>query len=156
MPAEPLDIDDIDLELLILARNDAHPDGDWWFDPGTGTSLYYGVDDDIDLPELVSGVHVLVPHEPQPRDDIEDFLASDEVAELGTDVVVRLLGASRGKGALRRFREVVTRTPAAEAWGRFTLRRESVRAIDWLLERGLVEVGSARRRRAELASHPSG
>ena len=156
MPDEPLHIDDIDLESLILARNDAHPDGDWWFDPGTGASLYYGVDDDTDLPELVTGVHVLVPHEPQPREDVEDFLGSDELAAVGADVVVRLLDAYRGKGALRRFREVVPRTPAADAWARFTLRRESVRAIDWLLERGLVDVGSARRRRAELTTPVSG
>jgi len=156
VPDEPLHIEDIDLESLILARNDAHPDGDWWFDPRTGASLYYGVDDDTDLPELVSGVHVLVPHEPQPREDVEDFLASDELAELGAEVVVRLFDAYRGKGALRRFREVVVRTPAAEAWARFTLRRESVRAIDWLLERELVEADSARRRRAELTAPSPG
>lgn len=151
MADQALDIDEIDLESLILARNDSHPDGDWWFDPRTGMSLYYGVDDDTDLPRLVQGVHVVVPHDPQPREDVDDFLVSDEVAALDDDVVVRLVDAYRGKGGLRRFREVVPRTGAAEAWARFMLRRESVRAIDWLLERDLVEPGSARRRRNELA-----
>lgn len=157
MPGDRLDIDDVDLEALVLARNDAHPDGDWWFDLRTGDSLYLGVDDDQDLPELVQGVHVLIPREPQPREDIDDFLASDELAAAGEDVVVRLLDAYRGRGGLRRFREVVPRTPAAEGWGRFMLSREGVRAIDWLLARGLVEETSARRRRSELAgSHASG
>lgn len=146
-----LHIDDVDLESLILARNDTHPDGDWWFDPRRGESLYYGLDDDTDLPELVEGVHVLVPRQPQPRDDVEDFLVSDELAALGDEVVARLHRTYRSKGGLRRFREVVPRTPAAEAWGRFTLRREAVRAIDWLLERDLVEPESARQRRGELA-----
>ncbi len=146
-----LDIDDVDLESLILARNDAHPDGDWWFDPGSGESLYLGVDDDQDLARLREGGHVLIPREPQPRGDIDDFLASDELARTGEDVVVRLLDAYRGRGGLRRFREVVGRTAAADAWGRFMLSREGVRAIDWLLDRGVVDEGSARRRRDELA-----
>jgi hypothetical protein len=151
MTADRLDIDDVDLESLILARNDSHPDGDWWFDPRAGDSLYLGVDDDQDLPRLVDGGHVLIPREPQPREDIDEFLVSDELAAVGEDVVVRLLEAYRGRGGLRRFRDVVPRTPAAEAWGRFMLSREGVRAIDWLLARDLVDEASARRRRGELA-----
>jgi len=150
VPDAPLDIDAVDLESLVLARNDAHPDGDWWFDPRTGAVLYFGVDDDEDLPRLVQGVHVLIPREAQPREDIDDFLASDELASVGEDVVVRLFEAYRGRGGLRRFREVVARTAAAEAWGRFMLAREGGRAIDWLIDRDLVDVASARRRQREL------
>lgn len=146
----PLDIADVDLGSLVLARNDTHPDGDWWFDPRRGTSLYHGLDDDTDLPELVEGIHVLIPREPQPRQDVDDFLASTELAALGDDLVVRLHGAARGRGGLRRFREVVGRTEAADAWARFTMQREGVRAIDWLVGRGLVDEASAQRRRAEL------
>lgn len=152
----PLSVDDVDLTSLVLARNDAHPDGDWWFDPRSGECLYLGVDDDADLSALVSGVHVVVPREPQPAGDVDDFLVSPEAEELDGEVLARLVDARRGKGGLRRFREVVPRTEAADAWGRFTLRRESVRAIDWLLERGLVDPASARRRRAELSSGGSG
>ena len=150
MPSDRLDIDAVDLQSLVLARNDVHPDGDWWFDPRSGESLYLGVDDDEDLPRLVEGVHVLIPREQQPREDIDDFLASDELAAVGEDVVVRLLDAYRGRGGLRRFRDVVGRTPAADAWGRFMLAREGVRAIDWLVQRGLVDEDAARRRRVEL------
>jgi hypothetical protein len=150
MAAPRLDIDDVDLESLILARNDSHPDGDWWFDPRTGDSLYLGVDDDQDLPRLVDGGHVLIPREAQPREDIDDFLASDELAAVGEDVVVRLLEAYRGRGGLRRFRDVVGRTAAAEVWSRFMLAREGVRAIDWLIARDLVDEPSARRRQGEL------
>lgn len=149
-PDAPLPVDSVDLTSLVLARNDTHPDGDWWFDPRSGECLYLGVDDDVDLTDLVAGVHVVVPRAPQPPSDVDDFLVSDEAAELAPEVLARLVGARRGKGGLRRFREVVPRTEAAEAWGRFTMRRESARAIDWLLERGLVEPSSAAARRAEL------
>ena len=146
-----LPIDQIDLHSLVLARNDTHPDGDWWFDPGSGECLYLGLDDDADLPALVGGLHVVVPRQPQPASDVDEFFASPEADGLDDDVLVRLAGARRGKGGLRRFREVVQRTGAAEAWSAYTLRRETVRAIDWLLERGLVDEASARRRRDELA-----
>lgn len=151
VPHHLLDIDDVDLESLVLARNDVHPDGDWWFDLRSGDSLYLGVDDDQDLPRLVRGAHVLIPRQPQPRGDIDDFLASEGLAALGDDVVVRLVEAYRGRGGLRRFRDVVARTAAADAWGRFMLAREGSRAIDWLLERGLVDEASGRRRQGELA-----
>lgn len=146
----PLAVEEIDLASLILARNDSHPSGDWWFDPGTGRSLYYGLDDDTDLPELVAGVHVLVPHDPQPRTDVEDFLALAEDLGVPEDATVRLSAAFRGRGGLRRFRELVGRTGAADAWSRFTFRREAVRAIDWLLDRGLVDQRSAAAHRDAL------
>lgn len=131
---------DVDLESLVLARNDVHPDGDWWFDPRTGTSLYYGVDDDTDLPALVEGVHVLVPSDPQPRSDVDDFFAMADELGVQDEVIADLYAAYRGKGGLRRFRDRVTRSDAAEAWTRFTMERETRRAIDWLVERGLVAV----------------
>ena len=152
----PLPIDDVDLTSLVLARNDAHPDGDWWFDPRTGECLYLGVDDDADLSDLVAGVHVVVPRDPQPTGDVDDFFVSEEAETVDGDVLARLLDARRGKGGVRRFREVVARTDAADAWARFTMRREAARAIDWLLERGLVEPASAHRRRRELAGGDDG
>jgi len=145
-----LPIEDVDLPSLVLARNDAHPDGDWWFDPRSGDCLYLGVDD-ADLAALVEGVHVVVPRQPQPAGDVEAFFGSPEAAALPDDVLARLAGARRGRGGQRRFREVVQRTEAADAWSAFTMRRESVRTVDWLLERGLVEPTSARRLRSELA-----
>ncbi len=143
-------VDEIDLGSLVLARNDGHPDGDWWFDPRNGVSLYYGVDDDTDLPELVQGVHVVIPHDPQPRDDIDWFFSVADQLGVDEELVVRLWGAFRGKGGMKRFREVVGRTPAGPLWADLTMRRESARAIDWLLERDLVESGSAAEHRAEL------
>lgn len=143
-----LAVEDVDLESLVLARNDSHPDGDWWFDPRSGESLYLGLDDDADLPALVAGVHVLIPTEPQPPSDVEDFLDTlDDEA-----IAARLAGTFRRRGGLRRFRDTVARSDVAEEWQDFTLRRESVRAIDWLLERGLVDVDSGRRLRDTLAA----
>lgn len=150
VPDAPLPADEVDLASLVLARNDTHPDGDWWFDPRSGECLYLGVDDDADLSALEAGVHVVVPRDPQPAGDVDEFFVSPEAEGVDPDVLARLLDARRGKGGQRRFRDVVPRTGAADAWGRFTLRRESARAIDWLLERGLVEPTSARQLRAEL------
>lgn len=147
-PPRPLPVEEVDLESLVLARNDTHPDGDWWFDPRSGESLYLGLDDDADLPALVAGVHVLIPTEPQPPSDVEDFL--DTLDDEAT--AVRLAGTFRRRGGLRRFRDAVARSAVAEQWQEFTLRRESVRAIDWLLERGLVEADSARRLREVLVA----
>jgi hypothetical protein len=144
---DPLPIDAIDLESLVLARNDGHPDGDWWFDPRTGETLYHGLDDDSDLPALIRGVHVVIPFEPQPQGDVDDFIAGiDDETE-----AARLHGAFHRRGGLRRFREQVGRGPYAEDWQQFTLRRETRRAVEWLLERGLVETTSATARRDALA-----
>lgn len=142
-----LDVSEVDVEALVLARNDVHPLGDWWFDPRTGTCLYLGVDDDSDLPALAESGHVLVPRAPQPASDVDDFLAALADGSIGVDdeVVARLLGARRGKGGLRRFREVVVRTDAAELWAGYVMRREVVRAVVWLLEREMVEPTSAAR-----------
>lgn len=134
----PLTVEDVDLESLILARNDVHPDGDWWFDPRSGRSLYYGVDDDTDLPALVEGVHVLIPAEPQPRSDVDDFFATADQLGVDDDTIADLYAAYRGKGGLRRFRDRVGGTAAAEAWTRFTIERESARAMAWLESRGLA------------------
>lgn len=138
-------MEDVDLESLVLARNDGHPDGDWWFDPRSGESLYHGLDDDSDLPALVEGVHVVIPYDPQPRSDVDDFFAV--AAELGVDdgTIADLYRAYRGRGGLRRFRERVQDSPAGPAWSRFTVERESARAVRWLVDRGLVAADEARR-----------
>lgn len=137
-PDVPLTVDDVDLESLILARNDGHPDGDWWFDPRTGESLYHGLDDDSDLPALVEGVHVLIPYEPQPRSDVDEFFATADELGVPDETVADLYRSYRGKGGLRRFRERVVSSPAADVWSRFTVERETARAVTWLRERGLV------------------
>lgn len=152
----PLPVDQIDLHSLVLARNDAHPDGDWWFDPSSGECLYLGLDDDADLPALIEGHHVVVRHQPQPAADVDGFFLSAEAEGLDDALLGRLAGARRGKGGLRRFRQLVQRTGAAEAWSAYALRRETVRAIDWLLERGLVDEESAHQLREELAGGECG
>lgn len=142
-----LHIDDIDLESLVLARNDSHLDGDWWFDPRTGEVLYHGVDDDTDLPALVAGVHVVVPRQPQPETDIVDFI--DSLEDEGA--AAELYEAYHRRGGRKRFADRVTRTSVGEHWTNFAMARESVRAIDWLIDRGLVDHESAARRRSVLA-----
>lgn len=135
---DKLRVEDVDIESLILARNDDHPDGDWWFDPRSGASLYYGVDDDEDLPELVDGVHVMIPTAPQPRSDIDDFFSVADELGVGDGTVMELYDAYRGRGGARRFRERIGGSPAAGAWAEFTLAREGERAVAWLRDRGLI------------------
>lgn len=149
---DPLAVDAVDLESLVLARNDTHPDGDWWFDPRSGESLYFGIDEVDDLPALIEGVHVLIPGEPQPDTDIDDFLtllADDDSVD--DAVTVDLYQSFHRRGGSKRFRERVVRSPVVARWQRFTIDRETVRALDWLLERDLVEPSSADALRAELA-----
>ncbi len=138
-----LPVDDVDLPSLVLARNDSHPDGDWWFDPRTGASLYYGLDDDGDLPALVSGIHVVIPYEPQPETDIDDFFELAETLGVAESTAVDLYRVARGRGGARRFRDRVASSDAATAWSRFTWEREAVRAVEWLRSRDLVDIGSA-------------
>lgn len=147
-----LPVDAIDLESLVLARNDTHPAGDWWFDPRSGESLYFGIDEDDDLPALVEGVHVVIPREPQPDTDVDDFLAllaDDDTVD--DTVTVDLYQSFHRRGGSKRFRERVVRSPVADRWQRFTIDREIVRAVDWLLDRGLVDPLSAQALRTELA-----
>ncbi len=138
LPRTPLDVHDVDLESLVLARNDVHPDGDWWFDPRTGDSLYHGLDDDSDLPALVAGVHVVIPRESQPDTDIEEFFTDAEILGVPEATAVELFRISRGKGGARRFRDRIGSTAAAGAWTRYAWAREASRAIGWLRGRELV------------------
>ncbi len=139
----PLPVEAIDLASLVLARNDTHPDGDWWFDPRTGESLYHGVDDDADLPALVAGVHVVVPREPQPESDVEEFFEEAEERGVAEETAVDLYRLARGRGGARRFRDRVVESDAAPAWTRFTWEREAARAVAWLRSRSLVDEASA-------------
>ena len=141
--SRPLRVDDVDLASLVLARNDNHPEGDWWFDPRTGESLYYGLDDDSDLPALVAGVHVVIPREPQPETDIDDFFALAERLGVPESTAVDLYRIARRRGGARRFRERVASSDAAAAWTRFTWEREAIRAVEWLRSRDLVDADSA-------------
>lgn len=132
----------IDLDGVVLARNDVHPDGDWWLDLSTGDVLYLGADDDEDRDALARGAHVLVPTAPQPATDVDDFfLAHGD--DLDDDTAARLYQAFRRKGGFRRFRELVVDSPAAPAWAAFTRTRETARAVAWLGERGVLADGPA-------------
>lgn len=144
---------DIDVASLILARNDTHPDGDWWYDPDTGTCLYYGIDDDADLPALRAGHHVVVPTEPQPVEDIEEFLSLADRLGVDDATIMDLFQRSRGKGGLRRFRDRVGTTAAADAWAQFVLAREGERALRWLAERDLVDPSLVDTWRAQHRRH---
>lgn len=150
MDRPSLRVDEVDLESLIVARNDGHPDGDWWFDPASGECLYLGVDDELDVDALRLGDHVLVTTEPQPRADIDAFFRVADLLGVADEAVMDLYERYRGRGGARRFRERVGESEAGPAWRTFVLEREAVRAVRWLVDEGLVCDGPE-----WLAAHPS-
>ncbi|MDO8689405.1 MAG: UPF0158 family protein [Dehalococcoidia bacterium] len=67
-------------------------------------------------------------------DDMEEFIACVDDRDLQN----RLEGAIRGKGAFRRFKDVLLRHPGEEArWFQFKDRQVRERILEWLEEEGI-------------------
>jgi hypothetical protein len=128
---------DIDLETLAMALADQSTyDHRWFINPATGEIFALTDDDDIDA-EAESFTEI----DPLPSSfwyrDMADFtaLVSDPAATR------RLQRAIQGKGAFRRFRtELHEEYPELlSAWTAFSDVRARRRAVDWLVETGLVD-----------------
>jgi hypothetical protein len=135
-----LDPEQVDLADLALALEDHSPDHKWWFDPSTGAveprfEARFG---DYD------GETGLVPIEPMPTGvgyaDMQDF-----VARVRDPRAHHLLErAITGRGAFRRFKDTLLDYPELrQAWFMFHDVRGERRAIEWLLERDLVDPPAA-------------
>lgn len=147
-----LDPNEIDLSMLadLLGQQDYDAG---YLDPATG-EVYpafegevLGADNDsVDLEEVDwiplggAGSH-------EAYADMEDFAAV--VADQA--VARRLADALEGRGAFRRFRNVVYDTPQelGKVWNRFRDARAEMRALDWLEAEGLVDAEAAEAARAE-------
>ena len=126
----------------------------WLIDPRSGEIAFWtaelGIDgvNPVEIDELD-----LLPIDPLPPSvwyrDMADFAegVSDDVAKR------RLARAIRGKGAFRRFRdELYEEYPElVSAWHAFRDNRAQCRAVEWLLDEGLVDEEDAER---FLAEHP--
>jgi predicted nucleotidyltransferase len=141
-----LDLEKFDLELICEALEDHSPDQVWWVDPRTGavepwyeSSLEAEADDD---PES-RGLLLIEPLDSgESYGDLEDFTARvrDHRAR---DLLERAIG---GRGAFRRFKDTLFEFPdLREAWFKFHDARMERRALEWLLQEGLVDRDAAER-----------
>ena len=135
-----LDPEQLDLADLALALEDHSRDHKWWFDPGSGAveprfEARFGED------HAAAG---LISIEPVPTGvgyaDMEDF-----VARVRDPRAHHLLErAITGRGAFRRFKDALLDYPELRrAWFAFHDVRGERRAIEWLLEHGLVDPTAA-------------
>lgn len=136
-----LDLSAVDLDLLAEALEDHSYTLSWFVDPGTGEVLAWSEDaDDEPSPRDRGALYVkpILSHEAYR--DMEDFVACvpDRRA---ADLLAR---AIEGRGAFRRFKDALFEFPELrQAWFAFHDTRMRRRAIEWLLDAGLVAEGDA-------------
>jgi predicted kinase len=136
-----VDLDAIDLQGLAEALDDQDWESDHYFDPATGELWFGGMDGILGAdgavidPDEQGWVHVDGQGSRAAYRVTEDFagrLADRALAE-------RLLLAIEGKGAFRRFRDVLFREAdeaTTRAWRAFERARSEPRALDWLESHG--------------------
>ena len=150
-----LDLVKFDLDEIATALSDQTDyEHRWLIDPRTGEVAFWTSDTGIDGENPVDLDKLdLVPIDPLPSAvwyaDMADF--SEGVSD---DAAGRRLGrALRGRGAFRRFKgELFEEYPAlVPAWQAFRDARAKRRAVEWLLDQGLIQDEAARR---FLVDHP--
>jgi hypothetical protein len=125
----------IDLELVQMAFEDRDGDGQWFLDLETGEAVRVNELDDDELREQIEDGfgerYLRVPYQGSDAGyrDMEEFIDSvtdDRCREL-LDVAIR------GKGAFRRFKDVLQAHPAErERWFAFQKERVHDRIRRWL------------------------
>ena len=144
-----LELDGIDVEQIAAGLADQTDyEHRWLIDPRTGEVVFWTSDTGIDGQNPVELDELdLIVIDPLPSyiwyRDMVDFAdgISDRAAGL------RLSRALQGKGAFRRFKnELYQRHPELiPAWHAFRDARARVRAVEWLVDEGLVEAVAAQR-----------
>jgi predicted nucleotidyltransferase len=136
-----------------MALEDHSYESSWWIDPETGAVEFWG-DGSEGLPPEQRGWRCV---DPVPsRDaygDLEDFVA--RVADRrAADLLERAIA---GRGAFRRFKDTLFEFPELrQAWFAFHDVRMRGRAIEWLVDAGLVDEEEARRELDTLQDPPAG
>ena len=133
----------INLEDLCLAMEDSSYECDYYLDRETGEIIFISdYMDDANLEELKNKIDENPDrYEPIPKaesyedyDDMVDFISTVEDEHL----VELLEVAIDGKGAFRRFKDVLARYPEEkERWYHFKEERMKERAISWLEDIGI-------------------
>jgi predicted kinase len=154
-----LRLDQINLSELADAL-DSGPDQETYLDPADGT-LYGGFagevldmnGDSVDDPDELGWVWV----DASPDASRLGYADMMDFTEACSDLRLRreLLGALEGKGAFRRFRNVIhsqTGETNGRTWGAFSSARWQLRALDWLEEAELVDGAELETERLRLQS----
>lgn len=145
----------VDLEELATALADQTDyEHRWLIDPRTGAIAFWTSDTGIDGENLVDIDELdLVPIEPLPShvwfEDMADFANGISDPDAGR----RLGRVLDGRGAFRRFKnELYQRHPELiSSWHALRDSRAERRAVEWLLEQGLIEEDAAEQ---FAAAHP--
>jgi hypothetical protein len=150
-----LDLDSIDVEEIATALADQTDyDHRWLLDPRTGEVVFWTSDTGIDgeNPVEIDELDLIV-IDPLPSyvwyQDMVDF--ADGISDRAAG---RRLGASlQGAGAFRRFKnEVYGHHPELiSTWHALRDARAIARAVEWLVDEGLVDEVAARR---FISDHP--
>ena len=153
-----LRLSQVDLDDIAQALSDQTDDEHRWvLDPATGELHIWTSDTGLAGQDLVDGDELeetdLVAIDPLPSSvwyrDMADFaerISDDQAAR-------RLERAIRGRGAFRRFRDALFEEypDLVSVYQGFRDVRARRRAVEWLLDEGLVDQGEAER---YLAEHP--
>jgi hypothetical protein len=139
-----LDLQSIDLASLCEALEDHSDETSWWFDATTGTVEPQWSDDEDGLgdPEARGLLWVEAIPSSEAYRDLEDFVASvRDPRPRGL-----LERAIAGRGAFRRFKDTLFEFPELRAaWFAFHDRRMERRAIEWLVDAGVIDPGEGGR-----------
>lgn len=141
-----LDLDAVDLDSLCQALEDHSDETTWWLDPRSGqvephweSSIEEAGGGDPQAPGLL-WISPLASGEAYR--DLEDFVERVRDAR-ARDLLERAIA---GRGAFRRFKDTLFEFPdLREAWFRFHDVRMERRAIEWLLDEGLIDADAGER-----------
>ena len=152
-----LDLSRVDLGDVATALDDHSHYGDWWIDADTGEVwLWTGdADDDEEFdPELRPGARSIEPLPPSVGyRDMEDFIARVRDRR-AADLLERAIA---GRGAFCRFKDTLFEFPELrQAWFAFRDTRMQRRAIEFLVDEGLVDSVQAEAALAALDDPPVG
>jgi predicted nucleotidyltransferase len=134
-----LDLRKVDLGDLAEALEDHSYEHSWWLDPETGEVVLWSEDfSEQDEPDPETrGLLVIDPipsHEGY--QDMQDFIERVRNPQ-ARDLLERAIA---GRGAFRRFKDTLPDFPELrEAWFRFHDARLERRAIQWLVDEGIVD-----------------
>jgi hypothetical protein len=142
-----LDLRDIDVDEIATALADQTDyDHRWLLDPQTGKVAFWTSDTGIDSENPVEIDELdLIPIDPIPSyiwyQDMADF--ADGISNAAARR--RLAAALEGRGAFRRFKNQIYEgfPDLIPHWHAFSDVRAQRRAVDWLLERELIDKNAA-------------
>ena len=144
-----LDLGAIDVEEIATAISDQTDyDHRWLIDPRTGQVVYWASDTGIDAENPVEIDELdLILIDPLPSyvwyQDMADF--ADGISDRAAGR--RLSQSLQGKGAFRRFKNQVyeLHPELISAWHALRDARARLRAVEWLVDQGLIDEDAAER-----------